>query len=208
MRSLKSKPSIQSPAIKATCFLLAMSLNLTANLPTIAQTASDFQNSGAPRQVSSSTPSNNIESIRKWFQRYDNIRHEAQMTPTERQKADAMMAQGLSIIIPGEQKVESQQFLSSMVNRYHKASAELKGLTYLQATANLHMGFYNYFNDAARLFSDYMKVQNNLLAVDDQGQSIAGTLMGRKESLANLEQNNKALDAQMRQTFGIAPYPY
>lgn len=210
MRSLIDKPGSRSPVMRARCFFIAAAVNLTVLLPTIAQTEADFQNGGggAPRQASQSAPSNNIESIRKWFHSYDNIRHEAQMTPAERQKADAMMAQGLSIIIPGEQKVESQQFLSSMVNRYHKASAELKSLMYLQATSNLHRGYFNYFNDAAKLFSDYMKVQNNLLATDETGQSIASTLMGRKEALANLEQNNKALDAEMRQTFGIAPYPY
>jgi hypothetical protein len=201
---------MRSPVVNATCIFVGITINLMPILPTTAQTPTDFQNGGsAPRQTSATaSPSNTLELIRKWFQRYDVIRHEAQMTPTERQKADAMMSQGLSIIVPGEQKVESQQLLSSLVNRYHKASEELKALTFLPATSNLHRGYYQYFNDAGRLFSDYIKVQNNLLAVDDQGTSLASTLMSRKESLTGLEQNNKAMDAQLRQTYGIAPYPY
>ncbi|HEY9712685.1 MAG TPA: hypothetical protein V6C72_04405, partial [Chroococcales cyanobacterium] len=62
--------------------------------------------------------------------------------------------------------------------------------------------------DAKGLFSDYLTVQGNLFAQDGQGKSLAADLMPRKQSLEKLDQENKAVDAELRQRFGIAPYKY
>ncbi|MBI2810246.1 MAG: hypothetical protein HYX67_05395 [Candidatus Melainabacteria bacterium] len=53
-----------------------------------------------------------------------------------------------------------------------------------------------------------MKVQNDILARDNNGAMIAGGLMNRKQALAALDENNKQLDAQLRQQYNIPPYRY
>jgi len=151
----------------------------------------------------------NPESLKKWFQAYDSIRRQAQMSPHEKQKADSMMSQGLSVVIPGAQKAETQQLLSSLVNRYQTACGKLKNLPFYPETGDLHKGYYQYFNQAGNLFSDYLKVQDNLFAVDEQsGKPLASQLMARKEALETLDRRNKYIDSQVRSQVGIAPYEY
>ncbi|HEY9784081.1 MAG TPA: hypothetical protein V6D17_01680 [Candidatus Obscuribacterales bacterium] len=147
--------------------------------------------------------------IQQWFQKYDQVRRQAQMNPAERQKADNLLSKGLSIIVPGEEKVVTQNLLNKLVLRYQTAAEQMKLLPLYGETERLHRGYYQYFCDAGKLFSDYLKVQNNLFAVDEAtGKPLASTLMQRKQSLEMLDQGNKALDEQLRNQFGIPPYQY
>lgn len=168
---------------------------------------------GAPQQPPqqqqvASRPASNPQAIRDWFQRYDQVRRQSQMNPVERQKADALMAKGISMFIPGDEKVATQKLLNNLVGRYATASEQMKGLPLYPETERLHRGYYQYFNNAHELFGDYLKVQDNILAKDGAGNALAGTLMTRKQNLETLDTNNKALDAQIRAQFGIAPYKY
>jgi hypothetical protein len=154
-------------------------------------------------------PPTNHQTLAKWFLAYDNIRRQAQMNPQEKQRADTLLSQGLSIVIPGQEKADSQALLSSLVNRYQVAAEAIKQLQYYPETGDLHKGYYQYFSDASQLFSDYLKVQDNLFAVDDQtGKPLASQLMDRKEKLEQLERRNKYLDTQLRNQLGMAPYQY
>jgi hypothetical protein len=174
--------------------------------PALIQDAPPQGNTYAPARPGQPT---NPELLRKWFQAYDNIRRQAQMSQSEKQKADTMMAQGLAVVIPGAQKAESQQLLSSLVNRYQIACGKLKGLPLYPETADLHKGYFHYFSEAGRLFSDYLKVQDNLFAVDEQsGKPLASQLMARKEALEALDTRNKYIDSQVRNQLGIPPYQY
>src|SRR5205807_6758061 len=137
------------------------------------------------------------------------IRHQAQMNPSERQRADALMSRGLSILIPGDEKASTKALLTSMVTRYQHACQQLKQLPQLNQTTNLHHGYYNYFAAAGALFSDYVRVQENLFVTDaTTGQPVASGLLQRKQMLEALEHQCKALDAQVRQQCGVAAYPY
>ena len=146
--------------------------------------------------------------VAQWFQSYDAVRRQAQMTPQERAKADAMLSKGLSIIVPGPEKASSQQLLTRLVNNYGAACQQLEHIPVMPPTEQLHRGYYQYFSEAQRLFSDYLKVQNDLFAVDQNGKPIAGQLLDRKAALESLDQRNKSLDAQLRQQFGIPAYQY
>lgn len=151
----------------------------------------------------------NLANIQQWFVSYDQVRRAAQMNPQERQKADGLLSKGLSIIVPGEEKVATQALLTKLVNKYQMATDQMKRLPLYPETEKLHRGYYQYFNEARKLFSDYLKVQTNLFVVDEQtGKPLAGGLMLRKQNLEMLDQNNKALDEQLRNQFGIAPYQY
>jgi hypothetical protein len=174
--------------------------------PALIQDSAPQGNTYSPARPGKPTSPDNL---RNWFQAYDDIRRRAQMSPSEKQKADGMMSQGLSVVIPGAQKAETQQLLSSLVNRYQVAAGKLKNLPFYPETGDLHKGYFQYFTQAGGLFSDYLKVQGNLFAVDGQtGKPLASELMTRKEALESLDQRNKYIDTQVRNQLGIAPYQY
>lgn len=147
--------------------------------------------------------------VPQWFVRYDQVRRQAQMSPAEKMKSDNLMAKGIGAMMAGQEKGATQVLLSKMVNKYATASEQMKQLPLYPETERLHRGYYQYFSDARRLFSDYLTVQSNLFAVDEEtGKPVAGLLMARKQNLENLDNSNKALDDQLRKQFGIAPYQY
>lgn len=148
-------------------------------------------------------------SVAQWFSHYDNIRHAAQMSPQERQRADALMSRGFSILIPGDEKLATKQLLTSMVGRYQDACQQLAKVPQLSQTNALHHAYYNYFASAGQLFADYVRVQDNLFVTDAQtGQPVASSLIQRKQLLESLEHQCKQMDAQTRAQYGIAPYAW
>jgi hypothetical protein len=146
--------------------------------------------------------------LKDWFSKYDEIRREAQMNPVDKQKADSMLSKGLAMFMPGPEKMEIQTLLQKLQLKNSIAADKLKKLNLYPETKALHFGYYQYFNDAQTLFGDYLKVQDNLMAKDAQGNSVMGQLMGRKAALEQLDIKNKALDEQLRQQLVIAPYRY
>ncbi len=186
-------------------YLLALTTLIVACNPVYAQRAAFPDDTVA----SSGSPAPQAD-YANWFARYDRIRQTAQMNPSERQRADNLMSKGLSIVVPGPEKVTTGQLLNKLVNKNRVAADQMKMLPLLPQTEQLHRGYYKYFNDATNLFGDYLKVQTNLFATDATGTSIARNLMPRKMELEQLDQNNKALDAQLRQQLGIPAYrnPY
>jgi hypothetical protein len=148
-------------------------------------------------------------SVNDWFARYNEIRHRAQMSTGERQRADGLMSRGISILIPGQEKAATKQLLISLVGRYQQACAELKMLPVNDQTKQLHYAYYQYFLTAASLFNDYVRVQDNILLADaTTGAPLAAGLLQRKQMLEGFEHQVKGLDAQMRLQYHVPPYPY
>jgi hypothetical protein len=165
---------------------------------------------GAPPQTGAPmrAPSQPL-SIGQWFTRYDQIRFDAQMSPQERQQADALMSRGLSILVPGDNKIATKQLLSMMVGRYQRACAQLKELPQIGPTQQLQGNYFNYFNTAGGLFADYLRVQDNLFLTDaTTGTPVAAGLIQRKQMLEALEAQCKQMDSVARQQFGIPAYRY
>lgn len=146
--------------------------------------------------------------IQGWFSRYDQIRFRAQMNPREKQQADVLLSRKLSMFMPGPEKVATREILTSLVQRYQQALAALKALPSLPETGRLQQAYLQYFDIAMNLFSDYLRVQDNLLAVDSSGQPIAAQLLQRKLALESLEHSCKEIDAQARSAYAVNPYPY
>lgn len=144
----------------------------------------------------------------QWFLNYDEIRRRAQMNPIEKQRADGLLARGFGLFMPGQDKLAAKQLLSELVQKYQSAAQSLQTLAPLEETKPLQEAYFQYFDSAMLLFSDYLKVQDNVFAVDNTGQSIAKQLIQRKLSLESLEHNCKELDFRTRQAFGVAPYQY
>ncbi|MBX9689276.1 MAG: hypothetical protein K2X27_21380 [Candidatus Obscuribacterales bacterium] len=146
--------------------------------------------------------------VYQWFLSYDEIRRRAQMNPIEKQQADSLLARGLGFFMPGQDKLQAKQLLSSLVQRYQLAAQSLQALPLIPETKQLQEAYFHYFENACMLFSDYLRVQDNVFAVDRSGQSIAKQLIQRKLALEALEHSCKESDAQLRQYFGVAAYQY
>lgn len=144
--------------------------------------------------------------VGEWFTKYSDIRHRAQMTPQEKEKSGQLMAMG--VLGSDADKAASQALLKKMVERYTRALSEMDALTPLPETKKLHLGYKQYFGDARSIFSDYLKVQDNLFATDSNGNAIMGQMPQRKSALEALDVANKELDGQLRKKYGIPAYPY
>ncbi len=153
------------------------------------------------------TVSTNPTQLRQWFDRYEIVRKTAQMTPSERERADNLLSQGLSIFIAGPNKVQAQKLLTGLVSKYQIAINQMKSLPLYPETSKLHRGYYQYFTDAKALFSDYLLVQDDLMAKDPRtGKRVMPQLLERKSNLENLERQIKQLDAELRGQYGIPQY--
>jgi hypothetical protein len=199
LKRLCSKHALPGAPLLVTLFLLQG-----------AVCAQYYQNTSPPSEdpQAMAAPPAASAAVKQWFQKYDLVRRQAQMKSGERQRADALMSKGLSMIVPGPEKADSQELLSKLIARYQLARQQLEHMPLLPATEQLHRGYYQYFSEAQGLFSDYLRVQDNLFAVDSMGKPIAGQLLARKENLESLDARNKYIDAQLRQRFAIPPYQY
>lgn len=187
------------PGIAQSEFMPSQSTSQQSASPT----GSNLTMAASPEVSNSGT---DVKLIATWFNKYDNIRRKSQMDAKSRAKANALLSKGLAIIVPGDDRNATQKLLNELITRYSVAIEALKLLPLYPETEKLHRGYYEYFNQARGLFSDYLAVQNNLLVTDAQGNPVAKSLMPRKQSLEMLDQNNKSYDAYLRQKFGIKAY--
>jgi hypothetical protein len=144
--------------------------------------------------------------VLKWFTQYDNIRRNAQMTPSERSQADGLLSKGMSILTPGQDKVAARALLTRLVDKYTRARAAMKQLPMIPETQKLHRGYYQYFTTAHDLFASYLTVQDNLFAQDENGQPVLAGLVERKQKLETLNSFIQDLDRQTRSQYGVAAY--
>ena len=152
------------------------------------------------------------EKIVRWFEQYDLIRKNAQMSDTERFQSKRLLTEGAAASLFGQQSLEDKQaaarLLSKMVDRYKKACAAMSSLPQVNETKKLQKGYTDYFTSAGGLFADYLKIQGNLLATDASGAPIFAQLTQRKAALEQLDIANKELDTKLRSKYGVAPFPY
>lgn len=205
--------------VGATIFLIcSFALSLLAasaqNIGSQYQNQYQGENYGNSSQFSGQTPSSAVrntssQQLRQWFSAYDMVRKQAQMSPIEKDRADNLLSQGLSVFVPGPNKMQAQKLLTGLVDKYQVAINKMKAMPLYPETEKLHRGYYQYFSDARVLFSDYLKVQNEPFAKDpNTGERLIGQIVRRKQSLAELEANVKNLDQGLRNRFGIKAYQY
>ena len=151
-------------------------------------------------------------SVSSWFAQYDDVRHQAQMSQAEKERSQALMAAGLTSCFGSGQAPQDKALVSlllrRMVERYDRASTQMSALPKIAETRKLNDGYGQYFQQASGLFSDYLKVQNNLFATDASGNSLVGQLSQRKADLEALDAANKQMDARLRQKYNVAPYAF
>lgn len=154
-----------------------------------------------------------VNKVAEWFQKYDDIRHRAQMSPQEKERSNKLLTQGMIGSVfktaDGERdKQAADALLHRMVDRYVKAQGDIEQLPSVSETKKLQAGYRHYFIDAGGLFTDYLKIQGNLFATDASGNSLVAQLTQRKAALECLDVTNKDLDARLRAKYNIAPYAW
>jgi hypothetical protein len=151
--------------------------------------------------------------VADWFKRYDQIRHEAQMSDAERDRSRSLMMEGLMANFSGStqssaEKEAGSALLRKMVDRYRKASSQMAALPKVSETKKLSDGYAQYFRNAGGLFADYLKMQSDLFAKDSSGNTLLSGMAGRKAALESLDAANKELDGKLRAKYGIPPYAW
>ncbi|MBA4078015.1 MAG: hypothetical protein C0508_23505, partial [Cyanobacteria bacterium PR.023] len=101
--------------VGATIFLIcSFSLSLLAasaqNIGSQYQNQNQGENYGNSPQFSGQMPSSaarntSSQQLRQWFSAYDMVRKQAQMSPSEKDRADNLLSQGLSVFVPGPNKM-------------------------------------------------------------------------------------------------------
>lgn len=159
-------------------------------------------------QQSDNQPNRTL-AVAQWFKSFDQIRRQAQMSPSERSQADRLLTRGISPFTPEDEKQEATNLLTRLVARYKQAQASMRQLPLIPESQRLHRGYYQYFNTAGSLFSDYLTLQGNLFAKDPaSGRPLASMLLERKQHLEELNNLIHTLDDQTRDQFNIPPYQY
>jgi len=146
--------------------------------------------------------------LKNWFDRYDHIRRQAQMTAAERAESDRLQDKGVFVLLSSSDKQSGRALLNKMVIRYRKAAGQMESLPRLAQTEKLRRGYSRYFRSAGKLFGDYLTVYGNVFAKDASGQSIRKKLKTRKAALQALEASNKALDERLRARYRIPAYKF
>lgn len=143
-----------------------------------------------------------------WFDSYDAIRRQAQLSPSERTEADTLLSKGLSIMTAGPDKDAAHILLQKMVSNYQIATNAMAALPTLPETEQLRRGYYQYFSTAKGLFGDYLTVQDNFFAQDASGKPVIQSLLERKGQLEQLDAYVHDLDSKTRAQYNIPPYRY
>jgi hypothetical protein len=205
-RQLKVKQAVFTAAL----LMVAQRQAIAQGYPQGQMNAGQGYNQGQPNQApgNQNARATDPAAIKDWFNKYDMVRRQAQMSPAERSKADDLLSHGLQVFVPGEEKILARTLLTNLVGKYDRACNQLKLLPLYPETGNLHREYFKYFTDAKNLFSDYLRVQNNLMVKDQQGNSVMAGLIQRKQNLEGTEEQAKATDSAVRNRFGIAPYHF
>lgn len=147
---------------------------------------------------SSSESEDNQKRISDWFEVYDEIRRDAEMTTGEKLKYGNSLKKSLK---SGEKLSEStKEFAEKMREKYEAAAAATKKLSEIPETKELQEGYSQYFSDMEHSFAEMTK--------PDVAEVSAQTKAETKAKLEKLTAENKALDARLRAKYGIAKHKH
>lgn len=182
-------------------------LNVYARRPQVAQSAltqTDLSQS-AQQQLRQLVSTHSMvlphasqrERVQQWFAAFDQIREQAKMSPME--KASAIRIWATSFATTSESdKEDARQLLTSMVQRYTRASEQIQELPQIPETRQLQAGYAGFFAHAKSEFEGYV------VALDRQSTKAALSKMADgRQQLASVDVRNKNLDRRLREQFGI-----
>lgn len=127
-------------------------------------------------------------SVREWFDRYDQIRRDAEMTMADKWQSMLLQAK--------KPEAKNAALATRMSTKYSRALSEMKRLGSTPETKALQVGYIEYFTSARQLFEDYLVAQNT---VPFSNQSLVPT----KKKLELLDRKNKMIDDALRREYII-----
>ena len=153
----------------------------------------------APGVVSGPRVQVNSQRIKSWFNRYDQIRRRAQMSMTEKARAQRLTTAALS----GNPKdvAAAKAMLSSLATRYSNALAAMNSLPKMRETQQLQTAYSRYFRTGKAVFQNLRSTINGgnkpaMLVAMQQGKSKMSAVDGQA----------KAIDRKVRKMYKIPAY--
>ncbi len=137
--------------------------------------------------VSKPLPSRTM-TVREWFDKYDEIRRDAEMTMADKWQSMLLQAR--------KPEPKNAALAKRMSSKYSRALSAMKRLGSPPETKALQVGYIEYFSTARQLFEDYLVAQN---AVPFTNQSLVPT----KKKLEVLDKRNKQIDDVLRREYFI-----
>ena len=142
--------------------------------------------------------------IYTWFNQYDEIRRNAEMSLSEKLRMHHFFGKGLTAFAPDSSE-PSEKLIAQMVERYGTATQAMEALPAVPETKELQIGYTKFFKQAKDLFEKYLDIQKNRKKV---GFTEHLPLVDQKTALQNLDAKNKALDKSLRQKYSISPHKH
>jgi hypothetical protein len=121
--------------------------------------------------------------VSEWFDKYDQIRRDAEMTMGDKWQSLLLQAK--------KPEPNNAALATRMSKKYSRALSEMKKLGSTPETKALQVGYIEYFVTARQLFEDYLVAQKE---VPFTNQSLVPT----KKKLEVLDKRNKEIDDGLR----------
>lgn len=154
--------------------------------------AQDFS-TGSTATVDSEHSPQHSAPVTEWFNKYDQIRRDAEMTPAEKLQSFQLAAK--------KPQRSNAVLASRMVKKYTTALSEMKVLGSIPETKELQDGYVEFFSKARQLFVDYLDAQTHVPFTNC-------TLISTRKNLENLDQTNKKLDRELRKRYMIPKHKH
>lgn len=141
--------------------------------------------------------------VDKWFEKYDDMRCDLEMTPQERQRVAYLFKRN-----PNNMTDDDQRFLQNLQKRYEECIDRLRRMTSMPETMRLHRGHLDYVTEWLTMFTFYLQVRNDPNSVDPHtGAPITEAFSHHLAIINSMEMTNRALDQQAREYFKIDKDP-
>ncbi|MDR3616895.1 MAG: hypothetical protein P4L53_25280 [Candidatus Obscuribacterales bacterium] len=177
------------------CLLLA-SWALALSAP-YAQGTEKNDSAGDTALTSTTSKTEQKDAVVDWFKKYDQIRRDAELNFLE--KFQTMSFWDKNVDHAAVLRKRDQELVERMSAKYSRALEEMRNLPEVSATKELQDGYIDYFDQVHQIFTAYLKS-----ATAEEAPSSHSTMRERRSALEELDLNNKKLDGELRQKFGIA----
>jgi hypothetical protein len=158
---------------------------------------SSHADNGESTVVSTTSDSEQKEAVINWFKKYDQIRRDAELNMLEKFQTMSFLDKNLDQAAVLRKR--DKELVERMSARYATADEAMRNLPSVAATKELQDGYTDYFGQVHKIFTQYLKNPG-------AGESpySPSTMRERRSALEELDFNNKKLDSELRQKFGIA----
>lgn len=136
--------------------------------------------------------------VHEWFEMYDQIRRDAEMTLGEKLHARGALQKRLNS--KNETENKSDALTARIIAKYTAAVSALQKLQVLQETSQLQDGYTEYFTKMRQLFVDNSGAESTSATK----QSLALAV----KQLQELDRKNKKLDDELRKKYGIPKHKH